>query len=502
MNIKNLSLRALRDQINAGTRTVDVKSDDGSISQMVYIPKFTVPKGIWESGDFPAEDMNLGGFFIDKYQASHKAATPFAMGVATGKTIVADSTDDVPVSLPGRVPWVNIDWNNAKVACANRKINGVSCHLVTMKEWATVCFLIKLLGHDVRGNNNLGKDIRDSSAYANYGVLDKSDIANANGRVLTGTGPISWSHNGMANGVFDIVGNIWEWVDFLINDGIYTHKKRALINDSDGITASDTTITLDNLDTGDTWETSGTVQIEDEVITYSNIDFPSSGSAILSGCKRGQESTKAAIHADNVEVYNLQKYHVIPGGGTAYLAADISATDTQLTYENLTNGPGSNGFAVGDDVIIGEEELKITAVNGNTLTVTRADHGNEGSTDVQREHVAKAHSKGAVIEKVSKLLNNGIWNGDITQEKRMTKLRREKDLEALALPSAFEGTGSAEEYKDYFYIRGHGARAALRGGNWSFGSSARSGFYLNLNAAPSDRWTGYGFRAAFSLSVI
>ena len=42
-------------------------------------------------------------------------------------------------------------------------------------------------------------------------------------------------------------------------------------------------------------------------------------------------------------------------------------------------------------------------------------------------------------------------------------------------------------------------RAALRGGNWDNGANARSGFALNLNELPSNRWINNGFRAALPI---
>lgn len=484
-NISKLSLAALSQRINAQTRTVDFVADDGSISQMVFIPKFTIPAGSFENGKFPASDLNLGGFFIDKYQCSHKSATPFARGIGDNPTVSADSTDAVAVSQPGKVPWTHITQPNAIQACANRKINGVACHLVTMKEWATVCYLTKLLGHDIRGNNNYGHDIRDANTWEKSAVADPTQ----SGRTLTGTGPVSWSHNGSADGVFDIVGNVWEWMDFTITDGVYTHKKRSRINDSDGITAKDTTITLDSMEYGENWPSSGIIQIENEIISYGAIDYQGNGKAVLSSCVRGQLSTTAAIHADNTVVHQLTKYCITPGGATATIANSdgLSVSANAIVYTDLVNGPGNNGFAVGDTLQAGNEQMKVTAVVSNTLTVER---GINGSTAV-------LHAKGTAVAKLSAQLSNASPANDAYQQGYLTTMRTENDLACMALP--FSGNAQTNEYKDGFWIRNHGVRAALRGARWGSGAGGRAGFALGLDIAPSS-WNFYiGFRAALSL---
>jgi len=484
-NISNLSLASLREQINAQTRTVEFQTDDGALTQMVYVPKFTVPAGAFENGAYPKHDLNLGGFFIDKYQCSHKKATAFSRGIGEGATITSDNTTNIPVSLPGKVVWTQIDWTNAKQACANRKINGQACHLVTMKEWATVCLLTKLLGHDIRGNNNYGWDYRDAHDWAHGAMADSTQ----SGRVLSGTGPVSWSHNGLASGIFDLVGNVCEWVDFIINDGVYTHKKKALINDSDGITEADTTITLDTMESGDTWPTSGLVQIGDEVISYGTINYQGNGRAVLSDCKRAQQSTTAAAHADNVAVYQLTKYCVTPGGATAYIgnSAGLSTSDTAIVYTDIVKGPGTDGFAVGDTLQVENEQMKVTAVVSNTLTVTRAVNGSHAAT----------HAKGVAVAKVSTQMDNNDPSGDAWQYGHLTNMRTEQDLEWMALPSV--ANRQTDEWKDGFWIRNHGVRAALRGGSWDLGANARSGFALSLYELPSNRWIHIGFRAALSL---
>jgi len=39
---------------------------------------------------------------------------------------------------------------------------------------------------------------------------------NAIARTLTGSGPLSWSLNGKESGIWDLVGNCWEWCDLLV----------------------------------------------------------------------------------------------------------------------------------------------------------------------------------------------------------------------------------------------------------------------------------------------
>ena len=493
MQIDKLSLKALRDQINGGTRTVQFQTDEGATTQMVYIPKFRIPTGMWDNGAFPAKDMNLGGFFIDKYQCSHKAATHLERGISDSPTIAADDTTNVPVSLPGKVAWTQIDWTNAKQACANRKIKGVACHLVTMKEWATVCFLARFLGHDMRGNNNWGKDYRDTDVWENRGVVD-TGLAGYNtaqgkemSRMLTGTGPVSYSHNGMADGVFDIVGNVWEWCDFTINNGVYTHRKKAHINDSDGITVADTTITIDGMENADTWPSSGTVKIDDEYITYATINQQGSGKAILSGCSRAQNSTTAATHKDNAVVYQLTDYCIIPGGATAYMSKAMSSSDTAITYSGLINGPGNDGFSVGDILQIEAEQTLISAVTSNVLTITRAVNGTTATT----------HVIGTAFTKISSQMTNTDPAGDASQYASFQSMHTEDDLAPLAFPSV---VGSAtDEWKDGIWIRNKGKRVARRGGSWGGGVSARSGLAVHVDTDPSFNNVDISFRAAMSL---
>jgi hypothetical protein len=70
-----------------------------------------------------------------------------------------------------------------------------------------------------KGNTNWGKDAADPRNAIYEGRPDPvapGYTGNAIARCLAGTGPTSWSLNGKESGVYDLVGNAWEWVDMLI----------------------------------------------------------------------------------------------------------------------------------------------------------------------------------------------------------------------------------------------------------------------------------------------
>lgn len=62
-------------------------------------------------------------------------------------------------------------------------------------------------GKEPYGNNNYGKDTRESL----YRAIPTSKDNDKTGRVATGTGPVTWSHDGTLEGIWDLNGNVWEW---------------------------------------------------------------------------------------------------------------------------------------------------------------------------------------------------------------------------------------------------------------------------------------------------
>ena len=107
-------------------------------------------------------------------------------------------------SLPGRDPQVNINFDTAVADCRNK---GKGWSLMPYSAWAAVALWSRKNGTMPRGNNNYGQDI---SYPLEKGVATSYDNSKV-GRTATGSGPATWCHNWLPDGIADLNGNIWEW---------------------------------------------------------------------------------------------------------------------------------------------------------------------------------------------------------------------------------------------------------------------------------------------------
>ena len=187
-DLSNLALQAL-------CPNNELKYDDkGLPSVMVKIPKKTYAElGLGSStATFPAFIVNgqeVDAIYISKYQNI----------VQNGRAY----------SLPGQDPatGTGIDLNGSIAKCTAK---GAGWHLMTAIEWAAVALFCKANGTMPKGNNNYGKDSSDSVYQAIPSMA--RDSSNRIQRVATGTGPLSWSHDGTPAGIWDLNGNVNEWV--------------------------------------------------------------------------------------------------------------------------------------------------------------------------------------------------------------------------------------------------------------------------------------------------
>lgn len=167
-----------------------IYDDKGIPSVMVYIPKFKMSDVIAgaEDSTHPAFIVNgkeLPGIWISKYQNI----------VNNGRAY----------SLPGQDPTVNITWDTARGYC---EAKGKGWHMMTKAEWAAIMLWCKKNGFQPYGNNNYGKDSRETLYQAIPATYGSDGRVN---HVLTGTGPLTWSHNKQPDGIWDLNGNVSEW---------------------------------------------------------------------------------------------------------------------------------------------------------------------------------------------------------------------------------------------------------------------------------------------------
>jgi hypothetical protein len=171
-----------------------VKYDDKEMpSIMVFIPKFRLCDVLTTSdtSTHPAFIVNgkeIDGFWYSKYE-----------NVTNNGRLY---------SLPAEDPataGITLD-----VSTAYAEAKGAGWHESTAAERAAIALWCKKSGAMPYGNNNYGKDSRETSYRAIKTSADTTDPTKT-GRVATGTGPLTWSHDRTPSGIWDLNGNVWEW---------------------------------------------------------------------------------------------------------------------------------------------------------------------------------------------------------------------------------------------------------------------------------------------------
>ena len=133
-----------------------ITDDKGLPSVMVFIPKFKMSDVITGGSDsthpaFIVNGVEKNGIYISKYQNK----------VYDGRAY----------SLPGEDPTCAINFDNAAARCSAK---GEGWHLMTAMEWGAIALWCKKNGWLPYGNNNYGKDARET-AYKAIPTLIGSD---------------------------------------------------------------------------------------------------------------------------------------------------------------------------------------------------------------------------------------------------------------------------------------------------------------------------------------
>lgn len=184
----------------SGGKNTVMYDSAGNPSIMVVVPKFKISDVIsgGSASTHPAFIVNgveKDAIYISKFQ-----------------NIVYNN---MAYSVPSQDPATYVNFDQARTYAANK---GAGWHLMTNAEWAAIALWCKANGFMPRGNNNYGADT--SAPYEKGRVTYTYGTPATNGRVATGSGPKSWAHDDSNEGIFDLNGNINEWVGGLrLNNG-------------------------------------------------------------------------------------------------------------------------------------------------------------------------------------------------------------------------------------------------------------------------------------------
>lgn len=110
--------------------------------------------------------------------------------------------DGRPYSLPFMPPAVNVNHDEAIRLC---EAKGPGWHLITNDEWAA-------LGRQSWENDTVPTGNTNSGKSHSHPEQTGTTYKDSYGKTLAGSGPIEWNHDRTAEGVADMVGNVWEHV--------------------------------------------------------------------------------------------------------------------------------------------------------------------------------------------------------------------------------------------------------------------------------------------------
>lgn len=310
--------------------------DKGMPSIMVKIPKHTYAElGLGSStATHPAFIVNgseVDAIWISKYQNI----------VRNGRAY----------SLPGQDPGNSINLDSAISYCTAK---GAGWHLMTMMEWGMIAQWCKNNNSMPKGNNNYGKDTGESNYVAIPSMA--RDGSNRIQRVATGTGPLTWSHDGTPSGIWDLNGNVSEWcggirtvygeIQILANNNAADNSRSQIASSAEwkAIKASDGTL----IDPDGSGTTSGSIKLRWDTNHWKYTDSNTSdGTTTYQGCTFESVVADSSISAAAtllLQALGILKYDTTAG---AYLGDYFYANSYEAERSFSRGGSWGHGASAG-----------------------------------------------------------------------------------------------------------------------------------------------------------
>ncbi len=140
-----------------------------------------------------------GGFCIDKYEVSAGTGCAYGDPSNQGETLKnIENPDCQAVSQPDKLPWRNISQNQAALACAK-----AGKRLPSSEEWMRA----------VLGTPDKLAGWKEADCQVQNNWPDQPGRGGSGKNCLSGSG------------AFDMIGNVWEWVDGSVVDGQFEGRQ-------------------------------------------------------------------------------------------------------------------------------------------------------------------------------------------------------------------------------------------------------------------------------------
>ena len=187
-------LKLAVEALSGGKNTV-ILDDREMPSIMVTIPRFNIGDVIEDGSQNVHPGFSVNGAVKDMY-------------VSKFQNIVLN---DRAYSLALKDPKTYVNFDQAVTYCRNK---GNGWGLIPYSLWCAIALWCRKNGTMPRGNNTYGKDAsypHEKGVPVAFNSAEAESHAGEPTRTATGSGPDTWNHNWLPDGIADMNGNIWEW---------------------------------------------------------------------------------------------------------------------------------------------------------------------------------------------------------------------------------------------------------------------------------------------------